>query len=600
MKKAQKNQELKPITGWLQYRIEILLALCSFIAYYPVLSNAFIDWDDLKYITENPITRDLSFQGILNMFSQPVMGNYHPLTMLSLAINFAISGASPMGYHLTNILLHILNVVLVLQVLRRLGLSEMAAVAGAALFGLHPLHVESVAWAAERKDVLYTAFALLAWIGFLKFRSDESKPKYLIHALLFFVAACLSKGMAVTLPVLLLAGEILTNRHKPLVSWMKFFIPFVLTSLIFGAIAVWAQRVQGGMRMDYDIDFITRCVIAAKGYFFYLYTTWVPIGLSAIYPYPADVSALPVSWYLQALAGIAIFLVGAVMAFKNRIIAFVWLGYSGVIFPVLQLLPVGDAVAADRYFYLASIPVFAGIGYLLQMLHTRIGNQVKLPAFALAAALMVLTWLQSARWKDELTLFGHSVNHYPEAAVAWNNMGAILQRQQRFPEAIEMYEKAIAIRPKYTTALCNVGISYGRTGDMEKAVIMLERSIASDSTHAESYGNLGNAYVMQGKRIEALRLFEKAVKLNPKYVESWFNLGIYYREDKNPVLAAQHFRKAIEFRPQFHEAWWSLSAVLFEMNDRKAAIDAARKAASYGNAQAAEWIRANQLDQRIF
>jgi len=600
MKKVHKKQTEQARSPWLKYQTELILALLTFIAYYPVLSNQLIDWDDLKYIVESPITRDLSLQGLINMFSQPVMGNYHPLTMLSLALNFSISGASPVGYHLTNLLLHILNVILVLQVLRKLGLPSMAAIAGTALFALHPLHVESVAWAAERKDVLYTAFALMAWLKFLQYREASEQPKLFIQSLLFFVAACLSKGMAVTLPVLLLAGEVLMNRHKPFSGWVKLLTPYILLSLLFGGIAVWAQQVQGGIRMDYDVDAFSRMVIAAKGYFFYLYTTLVPVGLSAIYPYPSDVHSLPSHWYLQAGVGLLLLIAGAWFSFKNRIIAFVWLGYTGVIFPVLQLLPVGDAVAADRYFYLASLPVFAGLGYVLHLLYTRIGKQVLPPAYALGAALLVLTWLQAARWKDELTLFAHTVEWYPDAAVAWNNMGAILQRQQRFPEAIAMYEKAIAVRPKYTTALCNLGISYGRTQAMDKAIEMLERSIASDSTHAESYGNLGNAYVMQGKRIEALRLFEKAVELNPKYVESWFNLGIYYREDKNPVLAAQHFRKAIEFRPQFHEAWWSLSAVLFEMNDRKAAIDAARKAASYGNTQAAEWIRSNQLDQRIF
>lgn len=595
-KKSSKSNQTGSFLNKSQWLEPGILALLCLIAYQPIFSNQLIDWDDLKYITENSITRDLSLQGILNAFTTPVMGNYHPLTMISLAINFKLSGDSATAYHFTNLLFHILNSVLVLKVVSALGLEKNISRVAALLFALHPLHVESVAWAAERKDVLYTFFALFAWWFYIRFRNTESKNiAFLGYSILLFIAACLSKGMAVTLPVLLILGDFVNPISEDWKKGIKWILPFGILSIGFGIVAVWAQEVQGGMAVKYDLDLFSRIIIALRGYWFYLQQTIIPFGLSAIYPYPSKLPGLPMEWYVQAAAGFALIIAALYLGRKNRVVLFTCLGYSGVIFPVLQLLPVGDAVAADRYFYLASVPVFIGLGFVYNLLYQKWGKQIQQPALLLVAVLMGLTWYQSSLWKDEIVLFNHTVKHYPESAVAWNNIGAILQRKQQFAEAIPYYEKAISLRPNYTIALCNLGISYGRTNQMEKAIHLLERSIQSDSTHAESYGNLGNAYIMTGKRQEALALFLRAVSLNPQYVEAWYNLGIYYRENKQPDQAVKYFKKSVEIRNQFPEGWWSLSAVLFETGDQSGAIEAARNSANQGNSIAAKWLRDNKL-----
>ena len=595
-KKSSKTNQSGSISDKSQWLEPGILALLCLIAYQPVFSNQLIDWDDLKYITENTITRNLSFQGILNAFTTPVMGNYHPLTMISLAINFKLSGDSAFAYHFTNLLLHILNSVWVLKIVQALGLGKNVSRVAAFLFALHPLHVESVAWAAERKDVLYTFFALASWWFYIRFRNAGSTHiTWLGYSLLLFIASCLSKGMAVTLPVLLIAGDLLSPDAQDWKKRIKWLIPFGLLSIGFGIVAVWAQEIQGGMAVKYNLDLFSRIIIALRGYWFYLQQTIVPYGLSAIYPYPANLPGLPLVWYAQASAAIVLIITALYWGRNSRIIIFTIMGYTGVIFPVLQLLPVGDAVAADRYFYLASVPVFIGLGFVYNILYQRWGKQIQQPVLLLIPLFMGLTWYQSSLWKDEIVLFNHTVKHYPESAVAWNNIGAILQRKQQFAEAIPYYEKAIALRPNYTIALCNLGISYGRTNQMEKAIQLLEKSIQSDSTHAESYGNLGNAYIMTGKREEALTLFQRAIKLNPQYVEAWYNLGIYYRENKQPDQAVKYFKKSVEIRNQFPEGWWSLSAVLFETGDQSGAIEAARNSANQGNSIAAKWLRDNKL-----
>lgn len=593
----KKNRKQNESEGIRKYTEPGLIALLCLIAYQPVFSNGLIDWDDFKYITENALVRDFSLKTLPDIFNTPVMGNYHPLTMLSLALNYKFSGDSATGYHFTNLLLHILNSILVLRIAQYFHLQQMGRRAALILFALHPIHVESVAWAAERKDVLYTFFLLLSWIQYLKYRSASAPDsKMLLYSLLFFIAACLSKGMAVVLPVLLLSGEILSGRTQDKSSLVKSLSPFVVLAIIFGGIAVWAQQIQGGIQTQYDFSFTDRLVIALRGYMFYLQHTLIPLGLSAIYPYPEQADTIPFIWHLQAFAGLLILGAGIYLGLKHRWILFMVLGYTGVIFPVLQLLPVGDAVAADRYYYVASIPVFLGMGWYFSILAEKLGKQILAPSVIIVLVLTGLTWYQSSLWKDELKLFGHTVKYYPESAVAWNNMGAIMQRKQQYAEAIPYYENAIRIRPEYTTALCNLGISYGRTGKMELATQMLEKSISTDSTHAESFGNLGNAYVMSGRREEALKLFQKAVALNPKYVESWYNLGIYYRENKMPEEAVRNFRKSVEIRPVFPEGWWSLSAALFETGDQKGAVQAARTSAKQGNVVAAQWLKANNLE----
>jgi tetratricopeptide (TPR) repeat protein len=592
-KKSPKSAKAATLP-WTQAWIDpIILSVLCLVAYQPIFSNQLIDWDDLKYITESPITRDFS---LTKAFTTPVMGNYHPLTMISLAINFKLSGDSAFAYHFTNLLFHILNSILVLKVASQLGLNKAGSRVAALVFALHPLHVESVAWAAERKDVLYTCFALLSWLFYIRFKlTDCSNKSYLVYSLVLFIGACLSKGMAVTLPVLLVASDLLMSGRK---DWKKIVLwlsPYIILSIVFGSIAIWAQDLQGGMTVKHDLDFLSRITLALRGYWFYLQQTLLPLGLSAIYPYPASLPELPTIWFIQA--GIALLLISAtlVLSKKHPKILFIWLGYSGVIFPVLQLLPVGDAVAADRYFYLASVPVFLGFGMLYEHLEERWGKQIQLPSMILIPVLMGLTWYQSSLWKDEVTLFSHTIKHYPESAVAWNNIGAMLQRKQQFAEAIPYYEKAIEIRKDYTIALCNLGISYGRTGQLDKAISLLEKSIESDSAHAESYGNLGNAYIMTGKREEALQLFLTAVRLNPRYVEAWYNLGIYYRENKDPQQAVKYFKKSVEIRNQFPEGWWSLSAVLFEIGDQQGAIEAARTSSKQGNDAATQWLQANKL-----
>ncbi len=592
-KKLQKSTKVAPLP-WTQAWIDsIILCVLCLIAYQPIFSNQLIDWDDLKYITESPITREFS---LTKAFTTPVMGNYHPLTMISLAINYKLSGESAFAYHFTNLLFHILNSILVMNIALQLGLIKTGARVAALVFALHPLHVESVAWAAERKDVLYTCFALFSWLFYIRFRQTNSSNKsYLAVSLFLFLGACLSKGMAVTLPVLLMASDLLMRGWK---DWKKIVLwlsPYIILSIVFGSIAIWAQDLQGGMTVKHNIDFLSRIIVALRGYWFYLQQTLLPLGLSAIYPYPASLPELPTIWIAQAGIALLFISVNLVLGKKNPKILFVVLGYSGVIFPVLQLLPVGDAVAADRYFYLASVPVFLGLGMLYEHLEKRWGKQIQLPSMILIPVLLGLTWYQSSLWKDEVTLFSHTIKHYPESAVAWNNIGAMLQRKQQFAEAIPYYEKAIEIRTDYTIALCNLGISYGRGGQLDKAILLLQRSIESDSSHAESYGNLGNAYIMTGKREAALQLFLKAVSLNPQYVEAWYNLGIYYRENKDPLQAVKYFKKSVEIRNKFPEGWWSLSAALFETGDQQGAIEAARTSAKQGNAAATQWLQANKL-----
>lgn len=279
-----------------------ILLLVSFIVYLPVLHNEFLIWDDIPYIRDNPLIYSFNLGDI---FTKNVMGNYHPLTILGLAIEYHLFGLSETGFHLVNLIIHLCNVALVVYALWLVsGRMEVALVA-ALLFGIHPLHVESVAWAAEIKDLLYTFFFLGAYIFYLRYVKEEEK-KYYFFSILLFLASLLSKGMAASLPVVLVLTDYFRGRKMNMKIWME-KIPFFVLSVIFGIVSIAAQKAPDIVQ---DITFFTfpqRIVFASYSFVTYLVRFLAPLQLSAYYPYPSKVNGgIPFSYYLYVLIFLAL------------------------------------------------------------------------------------------------------------------------------------------------------------------------------------------------------------------------------------------------------------------------------------------------------
>jgi len=327
------------------------ILLITFLVYLPALHNNLLNWDDNAYITDNLLIRTINLKDI---FSRFVMGNYHPLTILVLAVEYKLFGLDAVGYHAVNISLHLINTMLVCYTVLLLSDKIIIALVAALLFGVHPLHVESVAWAAELKDLLYTLFFLASYIFYLKYIKIR-QTKFLFIALLLFLLSLLSKAMAASLPAVLLLTDYFKGR-KINVKVILEKVPFLLLAGILGIVAVFAQK---GAIQDIDIfTFPQRMVFACYGFVSYLFKTVLPVNLSAYYPYPIKSgSNIPVFFYSYLL----LFIIFSFIVFhslKHTKKLFFGIAFFAItVFLVLQLLPVGNAIMADRYSYIPTIGI---------------------------------------------------------------------------------------------------------------------------------------------------------------------------------------------------------------------------------------------------
>ena len=533
-----------------------LLGILTWFAFEPGLKNKFVDWDDLKYITENGCIQLKGKELVNNLFfgeCKYVMGNYHPLTVLTYAWNFQSGKFDPEVYHRTNLILHVINTLLLLLAVYKMSSGKLfTAGFAAALFALHPLHVESVIWAAERKDVLYTFFLLLALLAWLYLENSNSTFRTVLVSILF-ILSCLAKGMAVVFPLILILILWITNesfnnflKNNPIKTWMsagfwerlfqrtgvKEFTIYFCISLFFGWMAVHSQDTQGGIRDYPQFNVLHRILLASYGFVHYLWKMVIPEGLSAVYPYPLldENNSLPMKFNI---APIFLIIIGIITAFSfrfSRMLAFGILGYAICILPVLQILPVGEAIAADRYFYVASIPLFIGIAWFIENLFQE-NNRVifygsSTLAIVISGYLFMRTREQVLVWANDLSLFGNAIEHEPTASQAQNNVGIYWQRAKEFKKALPYYEAAVKLNPVYARAYSNMGACYYDLQRYKESIPIYHKAITSDPEFADAWYNLGNSWYMLGRYDIAKKFYSHAIVLNPNYYAAYYNRAV--------------------------------------------------------------------------
>ncbi|MGB1242376.1 MAG: hypothetical protein ACPG49_07635, partial [Chitinophagales bacterium] len=363
------------IPWWKDKKVQWSLAailFITFVAYIPALSGEFNNWDDQMYVTDSKLIKNVSPSGLVKIFSTQVAANYHPLTVLSLAINYQISGLSPFSYHLFNVLLHLLNVFLVFYFAYLLTRRNLTIAAIAALFfGIHPMHVESVAWVSERKDVLYTAFFLAAMITYLKYlqhfraksKGKRANPqKYYIYTLLFFLLSLLSKGMAVVLPVVLLGIDFLKKRKVQKKAILE-KIPFFVIALIFGIAALYIQTDRGAVGDMNRFSLMSKIGYASYGFVYYIIKFFAPSHLSSFHPYPNLTGTLTPVFYAAPLAVAALWGAATYTLKSQRMTFFGLFFYAVTVALVLQFISVGSALVAERYTYVSYIGLLLLVAY---------------------------------------------------------------------------------------------------------------------------------------------------------------------------------------------------------------------------------------------
>jgi tetratricopeptide (TPR) repeat protein len=559
----------------------IALALGALVglAYLPALDAGFLNWDDDLLVTRNPHLGALSWRTVRWAFTTTYTGNWLPLSWLSHALDLTLYGLAPRGHHATSVVLHVANTVLLFLVLRSATGALWRSAGVAALFGLHPLHVESVAWVAERKDVLSTLFWLLTMAAYLRYVRRPTRASYgLVVAA--FVAALMSKPMVVTLPAALLLLDYWPLRRlsrRALVEKLPLFALAAATAVV----TVASQGTTGALRISV-IPFTARLANALVSTVRYLELTAWPARLSPWYSHPALEGEPLACW---RVAGAGLILVAATLAAlatarRRPHLLVGWLWYLGTLAPVAGVLQAGGQAMADRFSYVPLIGIFVALVWeagALALWSTAPGRRAGAAAAAtLLAALAVLTWRQVGIWRDPETFWAYVLAVNPRAAVAYYARGGMLQVRGEIDAAIAAYRRAAKLRPDFMNAHTELGNLLARQGRFALAAAHYRKAIALRPAPAEDHANLANVLLRQGRRGPARRHLRLALALRPGFAEAHNNLGIVLAQDGDLDAAVGEFQAALAARPGFAPARTNLAAVQAALRERAPAREPPR------------------------
>ena len=573
-----------------KYALAGTVAVVTLLGYIAALGNDFVNWDDVSYVSENLHIRSLNgafFKWALFDFYEC---NWHPLTWLSHALDYAVWGLNPRGHHLTNIVLHAINtfavVFLVTALLdawrkrspedaRTSFLNERAILIAAGttglLFGLHPVHVESVAWVAERKDLLCALFFLLSVITYTGYASeagnatiDKDRPssffnKRYLAALGLFILALLSKPMAVSLPVVLLVLDWFPfNRirsRRTLWAACAEKLPFIALSFFLSIITVLAQRSGGALRSTEFAPLSIRALVAAQSLIGYLGKMVWPVSLIPYYPYPENASLLSLEYLFPFILVIAI-TTYCVLTAKKRLLLSAWGYYVVTLIPVLGIVQVGFQSMADRYTYLPSLGPFLLMGltaaWISDKLHLWTRGFIVQSASCIAVLLVLgamyyLTFKQIGVWENSIVLWNSVIEKEPQRAyLAYVNRGLAFEKRGQPDRALADYDTAIAVKPDNYAPYVNRGVLRGQAGMFDKAMADFNEAIALNPDYADTYSDRGIVYALTGQYDRALEDFNKALALNPDLADAYFNRGRLYASAGRTDLARADYQKACD------------------------------------------------------
>jgi len=514
----------KSSSGWLSTVICAALILVTIAAYEPLRHNDFINLDDPRYVTENQhIRTGITFEGIKWAFAAVQTSHWHPLTMLSHILDCQLFGLNPKWHHLVNLLFHIANTLLFFRVLKDMTGTLWQSAFVAAAFALHPLHVESVAWVAERKDVLSTLFWLLTMAAYVRYIRYNSIKWYVV-TLLLFALGLMAKSMLVTLPFVLLLLDywpLERLKNKSNIKHLIFEkIPLFILSAISSITAFFVMRAAGNIISVNVLPLKIRAANSTVSYAEYIGKMIWPNQLAVFYP--LDSGSLSV-WQIASaallLSGISIWVIWLSPKYKYLLVG--WLWYLGTLVPVIGLVQVGNQAMADRYTYLPSIGVFIMIawGFADLSARWRFGKIIfRTAAITTLAILLICTRMQVKLWKNSFTLFEHTLKVTQNNYIIHNNYGIALSQAGRPDEGILQFRRSLQINPQHANAHYNLGLALAKTGQLEEAIIHLRKSLEFDSNSPSTLINLAGVLIMDKNSrdyncAEAVRLAERACKL---------------------------------------------------------------------------------------
>ena len=559
-------------TPWL---IAAGLLLGTLALYARVAGHPFIFFDDNRYVTENPtVQAGLTWQGITWAFTTLHVSNWHPLTWFSHMLDVEIFGVNPGAHHVVNVLFHAANAVLVFLLFLRMTGATWRSAFVAALFAVHPTHVESVAWVAERKDVLSTLFGLLAMLVYVGWTRRGGVGRYL-GVVALFAASLLSKPMWVTLPFLLLlldawplqrwAGSPVPVDPEPPASLRLGLgrlvlekLPLLGLSIASSAVTVVAQS-QGGAMVNLDLGMGARIGNAAVAYVRYVAKTFWPTDLAIYYPHPAG--GLPTGQAIGAAAVVALATVVAFLAVKRAPwLALGWFWFLGTLVPVIGLVQVGAQAMADRYTYVPTIGLHVVVAWGLAGIARRwnLGKGAAAAAGAAILALSAVTWNQVGYWSEHILLFEHALAVEPRSGVAVGVLSEGMRRAKRYDEALALAQEAVALAPGTARHMNNLAISYRDLKRFEEAREVLEAAVRIDPSYPTSWLNLGLVEMDLGRAPQAIAAYEGALARGAENPSAVGNLAVLYQSTGRFREASLAFERATQLDPSNVAVWWNL------------------------------------------
>ena len=628
-----------------QLLICLFLTLTVLAAFWQVKHCDFIIFDDEEYITENShIQNGITLEGARWAFMTSRAANWHPLTWLSHMLDCQLFGLKPGWHHLTNVFFHIANTVLLFLILNRMTRALWQSAFVAALFALHPLHVESVAWVSERKDVLSTFFWMLTMGAYVYYVKRPGYKGYLF-VLLFFVLGLMAKPMLVSLPFVLLLldfwplqrlqeklsnleartqvneslsldkqkgkskketvekGGLKTEKPAdyrflwtsiPPLLWEKITL-FAIAALS-SFVTYMAQQKGGAVASIEAFPLNDRIANAFVSYVIYIRKMIWPNDLAIFYPHPGVLPA----WQVMGTVLVLLFVTLTVIWAAKRIpyLAVGWLWYVGTLAPVIGIVQVGSQARADRYTYIPMIGLFimAAWGIPELMKKWRFRKEVLLASSAIILlCFFMITWIQVGYWQNSITVFSHALKVTDHNSRAYLNLGTAYNDLGNYRKAIEALDEAIKLDANLEKAYYNRGLAYSRLRDYKKAIGDYDKTIEIDPKHAKAYNNRGIAYDILGSHKQAIGDFDRAIVTNQKYAEAYYNRGIVYGRLGNYKQALGNFDRAIALNPAYAEAYYNRAASYYSLGNQRQAFEDMKTAAGLGDEDAKNFLRSQGI-----
>ncbi|MFH1371967.1 MAG: tetratricopeptide repeat protein [Planctomycetota bacterium] len=585
-----------------QKRIRILIyagiAAITIAAYEPIRNNSFIGLDDPTYITDNPnVNSGITVDSVIGAFTKTYAANWHPLTWLSHMLDCEIYGLNPLGHHITSLLIHIAGSVLLFRVLSRMTRATWASAFVAAMFAVHPVHVESVAWAAERKDVLSGLFWILTMLAYVHYTERPNLKRYAL-VLLAFVMGIMSKPMVVTLPFVLLLLDYWPlerfRRQKTEEAFQKASIgrlilektPLFALSAVSSVITFIAQKSGGAVIALEKIPLNYRIANMFVSYIRYIGKTIWPSRLAVLYPHP-HIHPSEATAVICVILFVLITILSIDIGRRRKYAAVGWLWYAGTLVPVVGLIQVGSQGIANRYMYIPMIGLFIIAAWGIKDL---IGNRrrYRIVAAVSAAAVLLsavaLTRIQVGHWQNNITLFGYAtkvtednsraetnygialaaagrldeavlhltsaIRKDPTNPEASNYLGKVFLNQGKYDEAIECFNELIELQPDSAEAYYNLGMALGMQGKNDDAIQCFSRTIALDPKFPDIYKRMGMALLAAGRMNEAIDYLKEALRTSPDEAVTYVSISIAYIKSGNYDLAIENWNRAKELKPE--------------------------------------------------